>query len=331
MRIASYLIVMWSIVACGDGHGVDIDTNADNACDEIAEVACHNLYQCCTEGEIENFLRVDEPRTEIQCRDDLRRACSRSFITIHSSLEAGRVRFDPETMNRCLSSLVAPEGSCGDVFDTLPWTDACMESAWVGTVAAGGECRFAHDCAGTSSTCGPTQRCAAKPIQGQPCGLGCADGFYCAGTVCQQRLPQGAPCATGQCAEKLVCDFGSTTPTCIAPGGAGAMCQSPSACLSNQCIPGACSTGGNMCYRDTDCPRRCSNSPAFCSDDFQCGNGQCSTSLTTCSFPSDCNVGETCNLPGRCLASTCAGDRVCTTPQFTVDYCEDATREIPGL
>lgn len=317
---------------CGDDLGVEIDASASNVCSEIAEVACHNLYQCCTEGEIENYLRVDEARTEMQCRDDFRRACSRATLTIQDSLSKGRVRFDSELMNTCLQSLVAPEETCGQVVDALPWTEACMNTAWVGIVAAGNECRFPHDCAGgIDATCGPTQRCIAKPTQGQPCGTGCASAFYCAGASCQQRLPAGAMCASeDQCQEALSCDYSATPAICVARGGGGSSCSSPAGCLSGQCTPGTCS-GGGTCFRDTDCPRQCSNSPAFCNESYQCGAGRCAQSQATCSFPSDCGVSDTCVLPGQCLPATCQGDRVCTAPQFTIDYCEDTVQQLPAF
>lgn len=316
---------------CG-GDGIDVDTNASNVCSEIAEVACHNLYQCCTEGEIETFLRVDEPRSEEQCRDDLRRACSRAMVTLQDSVEANRVRFDAAIMNTCLQSLVAPEGTCAEVVDALPWTDACMNTAWIGTLAAGEACRFAHDCAGgADATCGPAQQCIAKPTQGQPCGTGCASAFYCAGT-CQPRLAVGTPCTSGdQCQEDLFCDFSSPTPTCTARGAGGGACNGPSGCLSGQCIPGTCSGQGGSCYRDTDCPRQCSNGPAFCTQDYQCGLGTCQVSAASCSLPGDCGVGDTCIFPAQCLPATCMGERVCTAPQYTVDYCEDAVRQLPVL
>jgi hypothetical protein len=50
MRIA-LIAVLGVVVGCGD-DGVSVGTNEDNFCDEIADVVCHNIYQCCTESEI---------------------------------------------------------------------------------------------------------------------------------------------------------------------------------------------------------------------------------------------------------------------------------------
>src|SRR5262249_55069248 len=107
MRI-SYVVIAAFVVGCGGGSGVSIDANQDNVCGEIAEVACHNMYQCCSEGEIETFLRVSDPRTEDQCRDDLTRLCKRSIANLDDGISAGRVKFDGNIMNHCLEALVAP-------------------------------------------------------------------------------------------------------------------------------------------------------------------------------------------------------------------------------
>ena len=58
-----------ALAACGS-DGLSIDANSSNFCGQIAEVACHNLYQCCTEGEIEGYLNVSDPRTQAPFMDD---------------------------------------------------------------------------------------------------------------------------------------------------------------------------------------------------------------------------------------------------------------------
>ena len=101
--------MLWiCLVACGGG--VSVSTNASNVCSEIAEVACHNVYKCCSEGEIEDFLGVDEPRTEPQCKEDVRRTCERNIAKLDAAIEEKRVRFDSDLMNNCLEAIVAPSG-----------------------------------------------------------------------------------------------------------------------------------------------------------------------------------------------------------------------------
>ncbi len=263
-----YIGIICGLAACG-GSGISIDTNADNVCSEIAEVACHNLYQCCAEGEIENFLGVQDPRTEVQCRDDVRRICDRQLAQRDASITAGRSAFDSDIMNGCLDALIAPDGLCADISDALPWTEACMNDAWVGQVADGGECFQPFECASSDSFCAATQRCTALPKLGEPCTGQCANGLFCSG-VCEQQLGAGAMCTSSiQCQDELFCDTAATVPTCTALGEGGDSCKSNQACKSFQCIPGTCMGTNQNCFTDANCSGQCSDGSGFCSQDFE--------------------------------------------------------------
>ena len=333
MRAVYCVVSIVAFIGCGD-DGVSINTNQDNVCDEIAEVACHNLYSCCTENEIENFLSVSEPRTQVQCREDVKTSCERQSATLEFSLTAGRVRFDPNLMNNCLASLLAPEDTCAEVVTALPWTEACMDSAWVGTVLVDGECRYGYECAGTPDTfCAPSQKCTARPGRGQACGSGCAQDLYCTSGICQPRLPVGGVCtSTSQCEEKLFCDTAAPMPVCTARQLGGSACTSSSGCVSSQCIPGVCSgPSSNTCYRDTDCSSRCADDGSFCSGPSSCASGTCQTSGAFCATPTSCGITDVCVFPVACLPGDCVGDPVCTAPQFVVDYCTGALGQLPVL
>jgi hypothetical protein len=321
------------LVACGD-EGISINSTAQNFCDEIAEVACNNLYQCCAEGEIEDFLGVSEPRTEAQCREDVKRLCDRRSGTLNDSITAGRVTFDAMRMNECLNSIVAPADACSSVVSELPWKEACMDSSWVGTVATGGACFFAHDCAGApDSFCAPNQKCAAKPVAGFPCGTGCASQFYCLNGVCQAKLTEGAPCtSTTQCATNLFCDLDATPmPICTAKLPGGSTCHSNAGCISSSCIPGQCMGTSLNCYRDTDCASRCADDNSICTTSAQCATGTCSVGGNSCLSDAYCTagVGDVCVFPVLCLPGDCIGDPVCTAQTLTVDYCTGALSELP--
>src|ERR1051325_3533991 len=122
---------------CGGGGGggrPNISSSQDTVCDSIADVACFNMFQCCAEGEIERFLGVTDPRTEDECRDDVRAICERQKATIDFSIQKNRVRFDAKVMNDCLNALVAPDGVCATIAGMLPWATVCLESAWTGNV-----------------------------------------------------------------------------------------------------------------------------------------------------------------------------------------------------
>lgn len=340
MRVACLFVSVLGLLAVGcGGDGVEISANEDNVCGEIAEVACNNLYQCCTEGEIEDFLNVSEPRTELQCREDVKRACQRSILTLNDSFAAGRVTFNAERMNECLGAIVAPEDSCGEIVPTLPWREACMESAWVGTVAVGGTCIFGHDCAGAPDNfCAPNQKCTAKPTAGFPCGSGCASGFYCqtgTGTaICQPRLAAGAPCtSTSQCQTELFCDTSALPmPVCAARLPGGSPCTSSSGCASGQCVPGQCMGSTQSCFRDTDCGSRCANNGFPCTTSSQCSTGTCSVGGNACTSQVSCTAGggDTCVFPVLCLPGDCIGDPICTAQTVSVDYCE-SVGELPLL
>jgi hypothetical protein len=326
------------LAACGDG--VDVSTNANNVCSEVAQVACHNAYQCCSEGEIEDFLNVSDPRTEPQCLEDLTRICERNIARLDAAIEAKRVKFESDTMNKCLEALVAPSDSCATVDTMLPWTEECMDSAWVGLVADGGQCFSNIECASKNSVCAPNQTCMPLPVAGQPCPqLKCAPGNFCqisTGTpTCQVQLGAGQMCSSSaQCLKPLFCDFQAAMPTCTDRLEGGAKCTSDQNCKSNECIPGTCAGTTLSCFSDTGCSKRCADDGSSCSTDAICSNnsGQCSVSGNFCSPSTVCaGVGETCNYPIKCLPGVCEGTPACTTAQVVADYCEGALGVIGGI
>ncbi|HWU87006.1 MAG TPA: hypothetical protein VN253_07015 [Kofleriaceae bacterium] len=317
--------------ACG-GDGLDISTSASNVCSEVAKVACHNLYQCCSEGEIERFLNVSDPRTEPQCQEDVRRQCERSIVRFDAAIDGKRVRFDSSTMNHCLEALVAPSDTCATVDSVLPWTEACMNNAWVGLVADGSQCFAGFECASGDSVCASSQTCTPKPTAGQPCGaLGCASGSFCQAGMCRAQLGEGQQCASQiQCLNGLFCDFTAAAPVCAAVHDGGLPCTSNNACKSNQCIPGTCSGSTQSCFTNGNCASRCANNNNTCFQDRDCAPGQCSLTATACTIPTDCiGAGNTCVFPVRCNPGTCVGTPVCSEPQVVADYCQAALNDLP--
>jgi hypothetical protein len=315
---------------CGD-DGVNIDTSADNVCGTIAAVACHNIYDCCTEHEIETFLHVTERQDEDQCKADVQRSCERNEAVLKESLDKKRVKFDANIMNNCLAAVEAPSGTCSEVLEqaTLPYQDACMRTAWVGLVPADGECQNSYECAGSPDAyCSATQTCVARPGHGEPCASGCSHEFYCALNICQPKLPVGASCAAGGvCEDKLFCDTTQTMPTCIEPLAAGSACTTSAACESKDCLPGTCAGTTSTCYKDTDCGGRCADDGSFCSNSGNCAIGTCQMTGFSCSTPTQCGTGDTCVFPVACILGDCIGDPVCSTPRVVVDYCDAATSE----
>lgn len=333
MRVALISVFGLLATACGE-DGVSVSTSESNFCDEIAEVGCHNVYQCCTEGEIEGYLGVQDPRTELQCREDIKVRCERKYFGVVDSIREGRVSFDSAKLDACLRAFVAPDGVCSDLAMEVPWTEVCKENPFVGQVAIGGTCLFSYDCAGSpkDTFCGTDQKCKAKPTAGFPCQSGqCANGFYCASNnnTCAPRVALGAPCTqSNQCADNLFCDFAATTPVCAEPKAGGEMCTSDAGCKSDQCVPGQC-VGGNQfdtCYKDADCDKRCGGTGQICSVPSDCGNGTCTNFGTSCNQFTTCPSGSTCVYTTDCVATKCEGTPVCTLEYVGVDYCEAITQ-----
>jgi len=324
------LLAIVFLLGCG-GSGVDINSNQDNVCDQVADVACHNLYQCCAEGEIEKFLAVSDPRTEDECRVDVSRRCTRSIAALDFGISQKHLKFDAKTMNECLDALVAPSDTCATIESALPWTDACMTSAWIGLVDNGAACLTTAECASKDSFCGAGQTCIALPGDGQPCSaFGCASGTFCSAGTCRAQGGPGAACTSSiQCVKGLFCDVAAAPAACAPLRAPGEACTSSAACTSNHCNPGTCSDSSANCFSSNDCLGRCPVTGFTCTNDGNCGAGTCMTGGATCFTPTGCGVGNTCIFPVACNHPTCAGDIVCGESHVTVDYCQGALNDLP--
>jgi hypothetical protein len=335
MRIAiawSALVVL--IGGCGgdDGGGrPGVSTSESTVCDDVADVACYNLYQCCSEGEIEAFLGVSDPRSEDECRDDVRTICERQLVAFNFSIKNKRVQFDAKVMDTCLQAIEAPSDSCVALGATTPWTEACMQSAWVGTVATGGACDFAYECT-TDNVCSASRICTALPGDGKACvESGCATGLFCDIGICHPLRAEGGMCASNaQCQKGLFCDtFGART--CAKLHATGEKCTGDFSCDTNTCLPGTCAGAENSCFASTGCSPHCADGSGGCTTDPECGSpGTCSLTQTPCGSPVDCaGVGNTCVFPVKCLPAECVGDIVCAEPHVLVDYCNGALNNLP--
>jgi len=336
-RLALCSVVVVAVGCGGDDNSPpSIGTSASNVCDQVAAVACYNLYECCAQGEINQFLGLQTPESEDDCKSDIKKKCEREYADVEASVTAGRAKFNSDAMNTCLKAILAPSNACATVEDALPWTMACMQSAWVGTVNTGGQCFFTYECANTGTQfCSPSQTCMGLPTAGMPCSTqGCAIGNFCNGTTCQAQVGQGSPCtSTAQCDMGLFCDTTQTAPTCSQLLAGGQVCPSSAACMSGVCNPGTCEGTGTTCQGSSECEGHCSNDAAVsCSPglDYECGEGHCSiTTGDFCDLTSQCPTGETCVLPATCIAGVCDGS-VCSENEVTVDYCTGALGALPG-
>lgn len=327
MRTAIALGAFVALVGC-DNKSPDVSTTQDNICDQVANVACFDFFQCCSEGEIEDILNLNDPTTQTQCEADVRTLCERDRAAIDLSIKNKRVAFDAKSMNACLEAFVAPSGTCSMIADKLPWIDACMDAGFSGTVAAAGACDFGYECV-KDTFCSGSRICTARAAAGMPCitTSNCASGLYCPVTAmptCQAKLTAGAVCKTdGDCMDGLFCDS-QDTQTCVAKPMLGQAC-SPNECGANTCLSGTCADSGATCTSKFGCLGHCSNAPATtCSTDVTCNSltlGTCSGTTTLCTSPSQCAVGSSCVFPNKCMHPECTG-AVCAEPHVDVDYCE---------
>ena len=191
----SCLVLIGLLVGCQDGFSVDADQG--NFCDEVAEVACHNMYQCCTEDQIESDLGVTEPRTEVQCREDKKRECIVANADVRDSLKAGRAHVRCGKFQRILRALAAPDDTCATYVTERPWMEACKTAAFLGTVATGATCFFSHDCQGGPTASAARTRSVSGTDRRVPVPAGFCAGLYCGtGGTCVQKLAEGAPCTS---------------------------------------------------------------------------------------------------------------------------------------
>ncbi|HMG21519.1 MAG TPA: hypothetical protein VK607_09395 [Kofleriaceae bacterium] len=294
-------------------------------------MACFNLYECCSEHEIEDTLRVSDPRTEAQCLDDVTAICKRNLARFNFSLDNKHVRFDGKLMDACLEAFVAPEGSCRAIDTVTPWTEACMENAWVGIVANGGACDFAYECE-AGSFCNPSRVCTALPTDGMKCTNevpACASGLFCDLGTCRPLRGAGVACTPDtQCVKGLFCDLAAATPVCTAKHGTGEACSGAASCESDNCLPGTCTGTQNSCTTDQDCGGACADSGMFCTVDSNCSSGTCSGTATPCASQTQCTTpGSTCVFAVKCVFPPCVGT-ACADDHIEIDYCT-AVNELP--
>ena len=324
------------IGGCGgdDGGRPSVSTSDDTVCDAVADVACFNMFQCCSEGEIEDALNVSDPRTESECRDDVRAICERQKAVIDFSVKNKRVTFDAKVMNACLQAIVAPEdGTCATIAAMLPWAEPCLESAWTGTVATGGQCDFQFECA-QDNVCSPGRQCLALPGANMPClNQACATGLYCSAGTCLTQVAEGGTCTSSvQCQKGLFCDAGTPTRMCTKLHAVGEKCSGPGTCAAGStCLPGTCAGQGFSCTSVAGCSAHCADDNGFCLGDSDCGTGTgtCSGTTTTCFSNAGCVSPATCVFPVKCLPAECVGDIVCAEQHLSVDYCAAAMDSLP--
>ena len=214
MKLA-FAVLMFA--ACSDDKPT-VAVTAGNICDQVAQVACYDMYRCCDDAQIELQLSTSSVPTQDQCKSDVSASCMANpeLGKLADSVAAGHMTFNSSALTTCLQAMLEPGTTCV-VAEVPPWLDACMASAWTGTVLGGDPCAYDRECADAASYCGTAMNvCVPKPHAGQACNPGgCAPGTYCMGSTCMTDTAHGAPCVMdAQCGANFYCATdGSCQPT----------------------------------------------------------------------------------------------------------------------
>jgi hypothetical protein len=336
------LVVLAALVmgtACKEENPLAFTTKVteENLCNEVAEVMCSNVFECCRGQQIEEDFGVRITTSEEDCRVDMTLSCEESTAALRQSLSEGRASLATERINACLKAYHVGKAGCFP--KVTEFAPECAEELVKGKQGLGAKCLYAFEC-GADAYCGSDRKCQAKPREGQDCAAGneCAKGLYCATmagnvSLCQARKPAGEACtspgsSSGECAEVTVCrandalaeDPAADPYVCTPKKPLGASCDSPDICISGVCLPGTCD-GDGVCFTDNDCSGTCENNPAQeCSRDEECG-AVCESSGGACSSQNPCgmvcrDLGTACSVDEdcwRCAQSgiACTSDAVC--------------------
>lgn len=328
-RMFALLLTVGLVAAAGckeeDELAFDSNPTPDNACAEIAEVICHNSFQCCTGEDLEDYFGIELTTSEGDCRHDVELMCESTYAKQLDSLAAGRVTLNTEVLKQCLIDMIAPDDVCFPYEAIEPdAVERCdsVHNMLTGKVAVGNGCIIDEDCVG-EAYCAENQKCKDLLGAGQTCvsDLDCKEVLHCAYNEaavemrCTKDIPMGGDCGdSGDCEEGLFCQQRAESANidlsygnCRAPAANGAECKQSAGCASSNCLPGTCGDGSS-CESDAHCTGTCSESETLCATAEDCG-GSCQGGYYAdypCSGSSEC--GSACSLSGySCIDGTDCG------------------------
>lgn len=215
----------------GDGGG-DVELTLAEYGERLTTATCAQAVGCCAPIELHHqFVFADTPITDqAGCEAYLGNFLDLAALA-QPSIDRGRTTFDGARAAECVAALEAL--SCDEYSARVSlMADASQGcSPLTGLVADGGACGAPWEC--VSGYCGGV----SSGVEG----------------TCAPLPTAGAECPTGQCAEGLRCDPG--TSTCVEPKADGAECS----------IDGECASNG--CSEEQDTPGVC-NAPSVCDGDL---------------------------------------------------------------
>jgi hypothetical protein len=274
---------------------------------------------------------------------------SADFGVIEADVDAGLIIYHPGQAPACVAELNQEFSTCG-LFNGTSST-ACT-AVFTGTVAAGGSCNTAEECAAGACVQGDggcQGTCVGYAELGQNCSTAdcdpnqnivCVSSFTDAGTevsTCIAPPGQGQPCPAFTCQANLTCLMG----TCQTPGGQGAacdgICESGFYCSSpaNTCVPSVADGGScnatDQCSGTLSCVGLVTTggtvTPGQCLPLVDV-NGPCTPPSSTTSFTiTGCKLGLAC-VSGTCQIPPTSGP--CTAdPSALCDsrtaYCDSSS------
>lgn len=322
-RLAASIALALALAGCPsdppptqDG-GVDagVTLSPVEMCERIAVARC-NLIQRCYAG------FADEPVADCKLLEQTR--CLVTYTALKPSFEAGNVEIDVARVLACEERMATsacaptfPPGYASSV--ASPFQDCEITTGLLtGKVPAGEPCNEAVECVDGTVCVKPggvcTGTCSTYPLEGEPCGFGCAPGLYCddKGTEAtfddRCAAPKGLnePCTSSlECEPDLWCDG-----VCKQRGSAGDPCRFDPNRLST-CQPGlACDVLPYVDQEGTCITPHPISGP--CWFHWSCAPGLVCHDLDLDEFPM-----ATPPQPGTCDVPLGAGDPCFFTPYAT--------------
>ena len=309
-------------VGCGspEDEASGVDVGQENICEAVAEVMCHNMFECCTGKEREEKLGEELTITERECAQDMILECEKVGNDHLQAVTKSSFSFDLERANACVGGLMLPEdGSCfTNEVDPAVYA-LCFDSALgEGLVEDGGDCFWSWECAG-SAYCDFAFTCVALPTDGEDCTTmvsapsACAEGHFCIfpDTICHAYVGAGEDCVeiwgdpdyasceptTSFCSGDDDTTIPTTPGTCTSRFPLGSLCDDVGQCLTGECLFGSCEAGAAIpCLKG----------------ERDCAQGFCQGTEDLCSSDADCT-----SVP---CEKNCLG-AICYSPPEPLDYC----------
>jgi hypothetical protein len=298
------------IAACGGSEGPSIDelpkSTADSLCK--AQVACgyaDSVAACEASLSLVNF----------------------QLQTIVADVKAGVIVYDADKAAACFDDV---DTSCQFPGLARVADDPCA-SYLVGTVATGGACFYAVECAdgapcNTPPSCDPFSMCCAGGTCGTPAPTNVASGGACTSSAnctvdaycktggaptgtCAPLVAAGGACGDfDACTNPTICSSAGSNGTCYTPAPSGGTCDPDVIYLDYQCSDERdyCDSSSKLCVPRVSAGGACSEL-VLCAPGAACYGGVC-VKYVAKGAACDQSNGPACALGSACNNGICTGE-----------------------